>query len=145
MQERKPLIKDDTVSAQSNISPTPLDHETVARMIQESKDDVMRRANEQLQKAQDSSITIIGIFSSIFSFLTIEFQILNGLSDIRQTMGLSLLLFAMLLSFNLALDYIVARRFNQECRTHYFLMLLVIMAFSMGLLFLWQTSMAQDR
>src|SRR5580692_3892959 len=105
MQEIKPLTQE-TV-AESSKTPTTLTHGAVAKMIQEAKDDVIRQASfkidEQMQKAQDSFITIFGIFSSVLSFLTIEFQFLRTLTHIEQIAGFSLLLFALLLSFNLAL------------------------------------------
>lgn len=122
MEDTKPVMPQEIVSEPSKTS-TTVDRETVEKMIQAAKDDAIRHANskidEQMQKAQDSFITVFGIFSSVLSFLTIEFQFLRTLSHVDQIVGFSLLLFALLLSFNLALDYMVARRFSQGYRTHY--------------------------
>lgn len=141
MEDTKPVMPQEVVSEASKVS-TTVDRETVEKMIQAAKDDAIRHANskidEQMQKAQDSFITIFGIFSSVLSFLTIEFQFLRTLSHVEQIVGFSFLLFALLLSFNLALDYMVARRFSQGYRTHHFLGTLIIVTLALGLLFVWR-------
>lgn len=142
MQEIKPLVQD-AVSEPSK-QPTSLDQKTVEKMIQDAKNDVIDQANskiaEQMQKSQDSFITIFGIFASVLSFLTIEFQFLRTLTHIEQVIGFSLLLFALLLGFNLALDYLATRRFNRVHRIHCFFMLLIVVAFGLGLFFMGRVS-----
>lgn len=128
---------------ESSEAPTALDRDTAEKMIQAAIDDAIRQTNtkidEQMQKSQDSFITIFGIFSSVLSFLTIEFQFLRTLSHIGQVAGFSLLLFSLLLSFNLALDYMVAQRFHRESHTYRFLMILILVTFSAGMFVMWFT------
>src|SRR5437868_4106995 len=56
--------------------------------LEAAKEDVLRNAkieiDKQIQTAQASFITVFGIFASITSFLTIEFQFLKGLANINQ-------------------------------------------------------------
>jgi len=118
---------------------TQIDRETVVKMIEDAKDEVIQHASEQVQKTQDSFMTIFGLFSAILSFLTIEFQFLRTLSHVNQIIGFSLLLASLLLSFNLTLDYMVTKRFNQGYNKHYYLALLIIAFFGLGLFFALQT------
>jgi|GEM_PF-6120443 len=80
MQEVKPIMPI-AVEGPSE-APTPLALEEVEKMIQNAKDDVIRQANakinEQMQKAQDSFITIFGIFSSVLSFLSHRISIFKN-------------------------------------------------------------------
>jgi hypothetical protein len=136
MENVKPVVQDAASTLSS--SSTQVDRETVEKMIEEAKNEVIRHASEQAQKTQDSFMTIFGLFSAILSFLTIEFQFLRTLSNVNQIIGFSLLLASLLLSFNLTLDYMVTKRFNQGHSNHYYLALLIIAFFALGLFFVLQ-------
>jgi NAD/NADP transhydrogenase beta subunit len=85
--------------------------EDIDKRIELAVREAERRAhdeiNKQIQATQALYLTIFGIFASIVSFLTVEFQFLKTGENIRQITGLSLILFAALLGFVLALDYLV--------------------------------------
>jgi hypothetical protein len=138
MQEIKPIKPGKTLANQIEKS-TPIDQETVERMIEDAKDEVIRHASEQVQKTQDSFMTIFGLFSAILSFLTIEFQFLRTLSHVNQIIGFSLLLASLLLSFNLTLDYMVTKRFSQGHSNYYCVALLILAFLGLGVFFVLQT------
>lgn len=76
-------------------------------------DDAKKEMAGQIQTDKISLITIFGVFASVLSFLTIEIQILKGLeSSLKEKLGFSFVLGALLLIFPIALDYLVASRFN---------------------------------
>lgn len=113
-----------------------LSHDEAEKMIQAGISDAIQQAKEHVQKVQDSFFAIFGIWASILSFLTIEFQFLKTLSHVGQIIGFTLILFSLLLSFNLALDCIVTSRSSQKPRTHWVLMLLIAIAFLIGIFFI---------
>jgi hypothetical protein len=119
--------------------PTSITHEEVEKKIQHLRDQVeamVRSAHEkidfQIQKTQDSFLTIFGIFGSVLSLLTIEFQFFKEKLPVMQVAGLTLVLFSLLLSFVLALDYIIASRFQKHNCARILLSLLVIVALGLG-------------
>jgi hypothetical protein len=93
----------------------------VDERIEAAKVEVLREAqieiNKQIQMSQASFITVFGIFASITSFLTIEFQFLKTLNNVLQILGFTLVLFSLLFGFNIALDYLVKSRFDKETPT----------------------------
>ena len=110
-----------------------LSRDEAEKMIQTGISDATQQAKEHVQKVQDSFFAIFGIWASILSFLTIEFQFLKTLSHIGQVIGFSLILFSLLLTFNLALDYIVTSRSFQKPKVHKILIALIVMAFLIGI------------
>src|ERR1700746_2248553 len=96
----------------------PLTYEEVEKLIEDAKEDMIRRANEkidlQIQKTQDSLLTIFGIFGSVLALLTIEFQFFKEKLPVMHVAGLTLILFSLLLSFVLALDYIITSRLQRK-------------------------------
>jgi hypothetical protein len=138
MHEINPVTSENTVAEQLKKS-TPIDRETVEKMIEDAKDEVIQHASEQVQKTQDSFMTIFGLFSAILSFLTIEFQFLRTLSHVNQILGFSLLLASLLLSFNLTLDYMVTKRFNHGHKKYYCVAFLIVAFLGLGVFFVLQT------
>ena len=65
---------------------------------------------QSIETDKISLITIFGIFASILSFLTIEFQFLKTLNDIKSIVGFTFILFALLLGLNLGLDFLVKNK-----------------------------------
>lgn len=80
------------------------------KFLEEAK----REIEKQVQTDKASLITVFGIFASIISLLTIEFQFLQKASSAKSVLGLSLVLFASLFGFNIALDYLVKSRLDKE-------------------------------
>jgi hypothetical protein len=81
--------------------------------------------------------TVFGLFASITSFLTIEFQFLKTLSDLKSIVGFSILMFSLLFSFNIALDYLIKSRIDKEVpKPNYFFMLWVMILFAIGIAFM---------
>jgi hypothetical protein len=68
----------------------------------------------QIQASQITAITIIGIFASIISLLMIEFQLLKTLNKVSQILGYTLIIFVLLLGFNLSLDYLAKSTIYKE-------------------------------
>jgi len=99
-----------------------LNKDEVKQMIESAKIEVLETArtetkneiNVQVQTDKASLITVFGIFASITSFLTIEFQFLKTLTSLKQILGFTLVLCAMLFGFNIALDYLVKSRLDSE-------------------------------
>ena len=65
------------------------------RVLQDAKEEIAK----QIQTDKATLITIFGIFASITSFLTIEFQFLKTISSIEKILGFTLVLFALLFGF----------------------------------------------
>jgi hypothetical protein len=92
--------------------------EEVDNALERAKVEFLREAKieieKQVQTDKASLITVFGIFASILSFLTIEFQFLKAAPDAKSILGLSLVLFASLFGFNIALDYLVKNRLDKD-------------------------------
>jgi len=90
----------------------------IASAIEEAKKEFLKKAkteaNEeirrQVQTDKASLITVFGIFASMISFLTIEFQFLKSVCSFEKLLGFTLILASLLLCFNVALDYLVKSR-----------------------------------
>lgn len=86
----------------------------VETMIKNAEIKILQKAdhkiNEQVQTDKASLITVFGLFASIISFLTIEFQFLKTIDNFNRIIGFNFLLFAHLFGLNLGLDYLVKRR-----------------------------------
>ena len=70
--------------------------------------------NKKVQIERASQITVFGMFASVISFLTIEFQFLKIVCSIEKIAGFSLLLFSLLFSFNIGIDYLVKTRLSED-------------------------------
>lgn len=75
-------------------------------------DDAKKEIANQSQLDKASLITVFGIFASVISFLTIEFQFLKTMCSFEKILGFTLVLFALLFGFNIGLDYLIKSRFN---------------------------------
>jgi hypothetical protein len=103
------------------------------KVLSEAKDEISR----QIQTDKATLITIFGIFASITSFLAIELQFLKTISDLDQIIGFSCILFALLLGFNIALDYLVKSRIDKEIpKPHICYYAFVFILFGVGFLFI---------
>lgn len=94
----------------------------IAEAIGKAKEDFLKIAKteaseeirKQVQTDKASLITVFGVFASIISFLTIEFQFLRTICSFEKLIGFTLILASLLLCFNLALDYLVKSRTDKE-------------------------------
>jgi hypothetical protein len=104
--------------------------------LKNAKEEAEKAIREQVQTDKASLITVFGIFASVVSFLTIEFQFLKTLCSFEKVLGFTLLLFALLFGFNVALDYLIKSRTSKETPKldNYFLALVVIV-FIFGIFF----------
>lgn len=95
-----------------------IDAKMVRGLINEETGKVRSEVKEEIQKQVESvaisQMTIFGIFASILAFLTIEFQLLKTLQNAKAILGFSLVLFALLISFNIALDCIAKNRLSNK-------------------------------
>jgi hypothetical protein len=115
----------------------------IAGAFEKEKPELLQRASaeakleidKQMQLSQASFITVFGIFASITSFLTIEFQFLKTLKNVQHITGFTLILFAALFGFNIALDYLVKSRLDRETpRPNMFFSCFVTCLFVIGIL-----------
>lgn len=94
----------------------------IAEAIEKAKEDFLKaaktEANEEIRKQvqtdKASLITVFGIFASIVSFLTIEFQFLKTICSFEKLVGFTLILASLLLCFNIGLDYLIKSRTDKE-------------------------------
>ncbi len=90
--------------------------------LEEARKDILKTARvdaseeikSQVQTDKASLITVFGIFASIISFLTIEFQFLRTICSFEKLIGFTLILCSLLLCFNIGLDYLVKSRTDSE-------------------------------
>lgn len=100
----------------------------------ENNVDKMIRDQVQLDKA--SLITVFGIFASVISFLTIEFQFLKTICSLEKILGFTLILFSLLFGFNVALDYLIKSRLNKDIpKPSIYFTFLIIGLFLIGIIF----------
>jgi hypothetical protein len=111
--------------------------ETIDQAVKEAVKEAKLEIEKQMQSAQASFLTIFGIFASILSFLTIEFQFLKGLEEINQIIGFTLILWALLFSFNMALDYVATSRLHhKKVKLNKYFTAAVVLIFALGIAFL---------
>lgn len=116
----------------------------VKAMIEEAKNEIRdqtkndikletKEIEKQVLLERASLITVFGLFASITSFLVIEFQCLKTVSTLWGILGFSCVICALLLSFNIGLDYLIKSRFdNKTPRLHWFYMIFISTLFVIG-------------
>ena len=113
--------------------------EQIATAKKEVREDADKAIREQVQMDKASLITVFGIFASVISFLTIEFQFLKTLCSFEKILGFTLILFALLFGFNVALDYLVKSRLDKQTpRPNLYFILMVVIIFIGGVYFTFQ-------
>jgi hypothetical protein len=121
-----------------------VNHETLIHEINKAKIEVLkiakietkREINKQVQADKASLITVFGIFASIISFLTIEFQFLKTVCSFEKVLGFTLILFSLLISFNISLDYLIKGRLDKRSpKPNLFFIGLIIILLIAGVLF----------
>lgn len=113
--------------------------EEIEKAKKEVKDDADKAIREQVQTDKASLITVFGIFASVISFLTIEFQFLKTLCSLEKILGFSLILFALLFGFNVALDYLIKSRLDKQTpKPNLFFTIMVMGVFFAGVYFTFQ-------
>lgn len=106
-------------------------------MVKEAMDAVLdlakREIETQMQNERISLITIFGIFASIISFLTVEVQCFKAATSLWDIVGFCCVIFALLLGFNIGLDYMIKTRIDEGVpRLHWFYIGLIIGLFAIG-------------
>lgn len=124
---------------QSITSPA-IDATWVKSEIAVAKKEVMEEADQAIQKQvqidKASLITVFGVFASIISFLTIEFQFLKTVCSLQKILGFTFILFALLYGFNIALDYLVKSRLdNKTPKPNMYFSILVFLFLGIGIFF----------
>lgn len=127
-----------TKTPQKGIESFELTSEWVLQEIGKAKDEILKEAkndardkiDEQVQIDKVSLITVFGVFASIISFLTIEFQFLKTICSLEAILGYTFVLFALLFGFNIGLDYLVKSRLEKTTPKPniYFVILVAIFA-----------------
>lgn len=78
--------------------------------LKDAKEEAKNLVRDEIQTDKASMITVFGLFASIISFLTIEFQFLKTICDSEIILSFTFILFGILIFFNLALDSLVSKR-----------------------------------
>ena len=86
----------------------------VEKLFKTAEIETDKKIRQAVETDKASLITVFGIFASITSFLTIEFQFLKTICSYEKLLGFTLVLFALLLGFNLGLDYLVKSRTQKD-------------------------------
>lgn len=111
----------------------------IATAKKEVREDTDKAIREQVQTDKASLITVFGIFASVISFLTIEFQFLKTLCSFEKILGFTLILFALLFGFNVALDYLVKSRLDKQTpKPNLYFVLMIVFIFISGIYFTFQ-------
>jgi hypothetical protein len=96
---------------------TIINNETT-KIIKSAESKILNQAkkeiDKQVQTDKVSLMTIFGLFASMLAFLTTEFQFLKTINSFQKILGFTLILSAFLLSFNIALDYLVKSRLDKK-------------------------------
>lgn len=131
----KNFIRENKGAVSAELTPDWVLHE-IAEAKKEVLSDAKKEINTQVQMDKASLITVFGIFASVISFLTIEFQFLKTLCSVGKITGFSLLLFSLMLGFNLSLDYLVKSRTEKTApKPNALFTFFVFITFCMGIIF----------
>jgi hypothetical protein len=121
-----------------------LSKEAVEEMIEAANTEVLRKSTDEINKQNQANLTtfisIFGIFASIITFLGIEIQFLGKMNNTKEVLGFSLVLFAMLISFSVALDHLIRNRLDKETSKPilYFYILVAVMLVFGIILVVWK-------
>ena len=135
-----------SISDISTLEPTkggePITEETIRKAIEKAKNEFLIATKTEIQKQAQtdraSLITVFGIFASIISFLTIEFQFLRTICSFEKLVGFTLILASLLLCFNLALDYLVKSRTDKKTpKPNIIFSIFVAILFILGIYFIY--------
>jgi len=111
--------------------------EAIPGFLKIAKNEATEEIRKQVQTDKSSLITVFGIFASIISFLTIEFQFLRTICSFEKLIGFTLILASLLLCFNLALDYLVKSRTDKETpKPNLIFSISVVILFILGIIFI---------
>lgn len=131
----KKLISRDSAEKAVEVAgnePSTLTKEGVNEMMEQLKSEFRKETERQVLLERASLITIFGLFASITSFLIVEFQCLKAMSGPWQIVGFSCVVFALLLGFNIGLDYLVKSRFDKDSELHGGYIAFVFLFFAIG-------------
>ena len=145
--------KNNTIGQKSDLQPVQNEppitlkdaQKEIAEQLKIAKEDFLKTAKieaseeirRQVQTDKASLTTVFGIFASIISFLTIEFQFLRTICNYEKLMGFTLILASLLLCFNLALDYLIKSRTDTETpKPNIVFSIFVIVLFVLGICFM---------
>lgn len=96
---------------------------------QTTKSDWQKNIESQisdLNKDRISVITILGIFAAIFTFISVEIQILRFICDFYKILGFTLVMPGILLMFIALLDYVARSWINSGTKMSYKPIIIVI-------------------
>ena len=113
-------IKSHNIKENQDAAGITLTQSAVEKMISDAKFEMLRDAKEETSKqnqiTQASFISIVSIFASIIFFLGTEIQLLRNMHTMREVIGFSLIIYSLLLSFNIALHLLLTHRLDNESR-----------------------------
>jgi amino acid transporter len=106
---------------------------------------VKNEIEKQVQTDKASLITIFGTFAAILTFLTVEFQFLKSLSTIGDIVGFTMILFSLLVSFVLIIDYVIKVRTQPDIPKPFIgIIIFILIILAMGVLIMY-TGRYEDR
>jgi hypothetical protein len=128
------------IEKQKDISQSPAQAVDVSdQKLHQALEDHKKDILEQIQKEKTDFVTVVSIFASAIAFLTVEFQFLKTLHSIEKILGFSMVLWSLLISFNVAiilmLDHMRGRQALALMRRNWFLGVIVGFVFVCGVSF----------
>lgn len=136
MTEKTVISSSESTNLQSS---TEVTLDKVVQMIDEVKKETSTEMMRQVQTDKASLITVFGVFASIISFLTIEFQFLRTICSFEKLIGFTIILASLLLCFNIALDYLVKSRIDKETPMPNMIFTIFVLAlFVLGIVFMYR-------
>lgn len=132
--DKKPIAGDSAVNAveMSGKKVGVLSEEGVRELMEQVKSEFRKETERQVLLERASLITIFGLFASITSFLIVEFQCLKAVNGVWEIVGFSCTAFALLLGFNIGLDYLIKSRFDEGLKLHRHYIAFVALFFVIG-------------
>jgi hypothetical protein len=103
--------------------------ETKAEIREETKKDIER----QVQLDRASLLTVFGVFASIIGFFNFEVHFLKTVKSLWDIVGFSCIMCALLISFNIVLDYLMQSRLNKDAaKLHSRYIFFMLVLFGLG-------------
>lgn len=115
--------------------------ETLSKEVDNRIDNRVKIEIEKLRETLTaSSISTLGIFASIVTFLLVEIQILKNICDFSKLLGFSSFILGALLSFIVILQHIIGSNKRTTQRQSTFLILLLLFLFGFSIFSMYRSS-----
>jgi hypothetical protein len=96
------------------VNTKPLNSAEIEKLMEAVMPEVKKEIEKILHTDKTFLVSIFGLFAAMMTFLTIELQFLKILNSIHHVVGFTLLLFSLLLGFNIALENIMSNSLGKQ-------------------------------